>query len=139
MGTRGPVPKRSDERIRRNKDEVPIEKVEAIGPVEIPELGFDNPHPVVVDLYRSLSESAQSQFYEPSDWQYARFALHFANRLLTSPKPSGQMLASVNAMLTDLLVSEGSRRRVRLEVERNQAEGDVIDIAAHFRQAMQQG
>jgi len=139
MGTRGPVPKRSDERIRRNKDEVPIEKVEAIGPVEIPELGFDNPHPVVVDLYRSLSESAQSQFYEPSDWQYARFALHFANRLLKSPKPSGQMLASVNQMLTDLLVSEGSRRRVRLEVERNQAEGDVIDIAAHFRQAMQQG
>lgn len=119
---------------------MPIEKIEVIGPVEIPDLGFPNPHPLVVDLYTSLSESAQSQFYEPSDWQFARVALHFADKLLKSPKPSGQMLATVNQMLTDLLVSEGSRRRVRLEVERNPgSEDNVIDVAAMFREQMQKG
>ncbi|MGW1740020.1 phage terminase small subunit [Nocardia sp. NPDC001965] len=140
MGTRGPVPKRSDERIRRNKDEVPIEKIEAIGPVEVPDLGFKNPHPLVKDLYDSLSQSAQSQFYEPSDWQYARTALFFLDKLLRSARPNGQMLATVNSMFTDLLLSEGARRRVRLEVERNQAAGDVIDVAEMFaRRLAQQG
>lgn len=138
MGVRGPVPKRSDQRVRRNKDE-DLEKVEAIGVVRMPHLGLDNPHPLVVDLYLSLAESAQSRFYEPSDWHYARFALHFADVLLKSARPSSQLLASVQTMLTDLLVSEGSRRRVRLEVERNQSGGEVLDVADMFRKRLAQG
>ncbi|WP_280350365.1 hypothetical protein [Nocardia abscessus] len=141
VGTRGPVPKRSDQRVRRNQDEGPIETIDAIGPVDIPDLGFDDPHPLVVDLYRSLTESAQSKYYEPSDWQFARFALHFADALLKNPSRRGaaQMLVSVNQMLTDLLVSEGSRRRVRLEIERDPSGANVIDVAEMFRQKMQQG
>ncbi|GAB4584419.1 hypothetical protein Ntsu_22510 [Nocardia sp. IFM 10818] len=136
MGSRGPVPKRSDQRVRRNKDEVPVESVSALGTVKIPELGFDDPHPLIVDLFRSLSSSAQSKYYEPSDWQFARFTLHFANQLLKSGRPSAQLLAAVNQALTDLLVTEGSRRRVRLEIERNQSDGAVIDIADLFRQKL---
>lgn len=136
MGTRGPIRKRSDQRIRRNKDEFPTEVIEAFGPVEIPPLDFPDPHPIVQDLYRSLSESAQSRYYEPSDWQYARLALHFADLLLKSDKPNGQILATVNQMLTSLLVSEGDRRRVQLEIERNQAEGVVVDVAELFRQQL---
>lgn len=139
MGTRGPIPKRSDQRIRRNKDEVPLEKVEAIGTVQVPPLGLDDPHPIVSELYLSLAESAQSRFYEPSDWQYARFALHFADVLLKQARPSSQLLASVQTMLTDLLVSEGSRRRVRLEVERSTSGGEVLDVADMFRQRLAQG
>jgi len=135
VGTRGPVPKRSDERVRRNTTEYgEIDKVEAIGPVEVPELGLDDPHPMIVDFYESLKDSAQSKFYEPSDWQMARFALHFADILVKSARPSSQLLAAVNSMLTDLLVSEGSRRRVRMEIERNQAHGQLIDVAEMFRQ-----
>ncbi|WP_459957299.1 phage terminase small subunit [Nocardia sp. IFM 10818] len=136
LGSRGPVPKRSDQRVRRNKDEVPVESVSALGTVKIPELGFDDPHPLIVDLFRSLSSSAQSKYYEPSDWQFARFTLHFANQLLKSGRPSAQLLAAVNQALTDLLVTEGSRRRVRLEIERNQSDGAVIDIADLFRQKL---
>lgn len=139
MGTRGPIPKRSEERIRRNKLEVPIDKVPAIGPVDVPELGFIDPHPLVIDLYRSMSESAQAKYFEPSDWQYAKFTLHFADQLLKSPRPSSQLLAAVNSMLTDLLVSEGSRRRVRLEIERSESGGDVLDVADLFRQRLSQG
>lgn len=137
MGQKGPVPKRSTERIRRNKDDVGIDTIEAIGPVATPDLGFEDPHPLILDLYTSLSESAQSQYYEPSDWQFARFTLHFADQLVKSGRPSAQLLAAVNQSLTDLLVSEGSRRRVRLEVERSQSEGTVLDVAEMFRQQMQ--
>ncbi|AOZ62829.1 hypothetical protein KIJ60_gp03 [Rhodococcus phage PhailMary] len=137
MGSRGPVPKRSEERVRRNQDEGPIEKVEAIGTFSIPDLGLSDPHPMIVDMYESLKDSAQSRYYEPSDWQFARFTLHFADQLVKSGRPSAQLLTAVNAAFTDLLVSEGSRRRVRLEIERTAAEGQVLDIASMFREKMQ--
>jgi len=138
MAARGPVPKRSDQRIRRNLPKNPTDKITAIGTVPIPalNLGDDNLHPLVVDLYRSLTESAQARFYEPSDWQYARFCLHFANKLLLSPRPSAQLLVTVNQMLNALLVSEGDRRRVQLEVERHKATGVVVDVAELFRQRL---
>lgn len=123
MGSRGPVPKRADQRIRCNKDEQPVETVTAAGAVEVPGLDFADPHPMIVDFYESLTNSAQAQFCEPSDWQFARFTLHFADQLVKSGRPSSQMLAAVNSALSDLLVSEGARRRVRLEVEREQANG----------------
>lgn len=136
MGNRGPVPKRSEERIRRNKDDVEITKIEASGTVDQPPLDFDEPHPMIEDFWESLADSAQARFYEPSDWQYAKFTLHFANQLVKSGRPSSQMLAAVNSALSDLLVSEGHRRRVRLEVERNQAQAQVIDIADEFKKRM---
>jgi hypothetical protein len=137
MGERGPVPARSDQKVRRNLPDTPIATITAIGTVEIPDLDIRNAHPMVVDLYESMKTSAQKIYYEPSDWQYARITLHFVNRLLKSTKPSAQMLASVNQMLTSLLLTEGDRRRVRIEVERQQAEGVVIDVADMFRQQLQ--
>jgi hypothetical protein len=141
VGTRGPVPNRSDQRVRRNKPEVPIETVVAIGNVPVPRLNLCDPHPLVVDLYESLRHSAQSKYYEPSDWQYARVCLHFADQLLKSSRPSAQLLVTVNQMLSSLLVSEGDRRRVRMEVERNQDTdgGEVLQVADLFRQRLMQG
>jgi hypothetical protein len=135
---RGPVPKRSSERIRRNKDDVEVETIEMVGEVEIPELGLDNPHPLVVDLYESLKDSGQSKYYEPSDWAHARIVCHFLDRQIKTSKPSGQMLAVLHSMMTDLLISEGARRRVRLEIEREQKKAQVFDAAARFRQAMEE-
>lgn len=141
MGVRGPVPNRSDQLVRRNKPEVPVEKLAVIGPVKVPPLDFVDPHPLVWDLYQSLRDSAQSKYYEPSDWQYARLCLHFADQLLKSSRPSAQLLVTVNQMLSSLLVSEGDRRRVRLEVERNQESGggEVLQVADLFRQRLMQG
>jgi len=132
----GPVPKRSDERIRRNKDDVEVTKIDAAGEVDQPPLGFDDPHPVISDLWDSLGESAQNQYYEPSDWQYARFVLHFADGLIKSSRPSAQMFQGIHSALADLLVSEGSRRRVRMEIERANAQADVIDISEEFKKRM---
>ena len=139
MGVRGPVPKRSDERVRRNKPDVAVEKVSAIGAVVVPELGFEDPHSLTVDLYRSLGESAQARYYEPSDYQVARAILHFLDLEFKKGRPSAQMVATVFSQLTDLLVSEGARRRVRLEVERESLGGDVVDVADLFKARLMQG
>lgn len=138
-GITGPVPNRSEQRIRRNLPDVPIDKVSAIGVVAIPDLGLLNPHPIVTDLYQAMRDSAQSKYYEPSDWQYARMTLHFVDKLMWAEKPSAMMLASVNSMLTTLLLTEGDRRRVRMEVERNTPGADVIDLRALFTKKFAEG
>lgn len=142
MGDRGPIPKREDQRVRRNQEEVPVEKVTAIGVVPVPELGLDDPHDLVVDLYDSLRNSAQNKYYEASDWHYARLAMHFINDLLKFPtqRGSAQKLASVLPMLTSLLMTEGDRRRARLEIERQPPAagegGKVLDMSDMLRQRL---
>ena len=136
----GPIPNRSDQRVRRNIGD-PIEKVTAIGAVEIPELNLGEVHPLVTELYEAMTRSAQRKFFEPSDWAYTKVTLHFLNGLPNSSRPSSQMLASVNQMLSALLVSEGERRRVRIEVERGSTTetGDVLQISDLFKQRLAQG
>lgn len=132
----GPVPKRSDQRVRRNKDVVDLDVVEVEGDVIVPELGLVDPHPLVADLYASLADSGQSKFYEPSDWEFARLTCHFLDNQVKTSKPSGQMLAVLHSMMTDLLIAEGARRRVRLEIEREQKKAEVIDLADRMREMM---
>ena len=132
----GPVPKRSEERIRRNVDVVETDTVEMIGPVEVPELGLVDPHPLISDLYASLADSGQSKYYEPSDWEFARILCHFLDRQVKSSKPSGQLIAVLHSMMTDLLIAEGARRRVRLEIERESAKAQIYDVADRFREML---
>lgn len=135
--TKGPVPKRSEERIRRNK--VDVEKVEQIGSVPAPELDFPFCADVVQDFYDSLRSSAQAKYYEPSDWQTARLLCRMLQSLFESKRPSPQMFQSCVSLMNELLVTEGSRRRVRMEVERHDAEAEVFDIAEVLRQRQQAG
>jgi hypothetical protein len=132
----GPVPKRSEERIRRNKDETPIVVLHASGSVNIPELDLPEPHPITAQLWDSAVNSAQGKYYEESDWAYLRFTLHFVDDLVKSSRPNGQVLATVHSMMSDLLVTEGSRRKVRIEVERSEVQAKVTDIAELFRQRL---
>jgi hypothetical protein len=136
MGTRGPVPKRSEQRIRRNRTDAPTESVTELGTVHAPELGFENPHPLVEEWYRALTESAQARYFEPSDWQTARFVAHTMDRYVRSSKPSSQMFAALMSAMSDLLVTEGARRRVRIEIERGQAKerASVSAIADYKKQ-----
>lgn len=143
MGIKGPIPQREDETVRRNKPEVPVTKIGVSGPVVIPDLGIPNAHPMVKDLYESMKISGQARYLEPSDWQYARVTFHFLNKLLKTRKgpPSAMMLATVNQMMTSLLLTEGDRRRVRIEVERSQLGDDgedakVIPISQVYRDAL---
>lgn len=136
-GQSGPIPKRDSERVRRNIPDVPTETVTMIGTVDIPDLGIPFPHDITMDFWTALTQSGQAKYYEPSDWQYARMALFFADGLFKRAQegrdPSSMMLQQVNSMLSDLLVAEGQRRRVRLEVERATNEAKVFNASDMFR------
>lgn len=123
MTTTGPLPKRSDQRRRRNLPAPGQEvvKVPAVGAVKVPRASRDW-HPIARDWFRSLGESAQSQFYEPSDWAQARLIAEAMSRMLHEPELKASSLQAVMAGMTELLTSEGARRRARIEVERTAAE-----------------
>jgi len=124
-----PMRKRSEERIRRNI-EPPTEKVVAFGAVIQPDLDFENPHPTVVRLWDAVGDSAFTKYYEPSDWEMVRVMLHFLDHQLKAEKKNANMISAIQSMMNDLLFSEGSRRKVRLEVEREAIkQGQIINIA----------
>src|SRR5690554_3147614 len=127
MGTRGPVPKRSSERRRRNKDSQ-VESVVYVGSVEVPP-AEGNWHPIAVGWYESLSESGQSQFFEPSDWAQARFVAEAMTKNLESSRFSSELFKAILAGMANLLTSEAARRRVRLEIEwQVESDGEVTDL-----------
>lgn len=116
--TRGPVPKRSTERRRRNKESETEVTVVAGGMVKPPEADPEW-HEIAADWFNSLRDSGQAQFFEPSDWQAARFVAEVMTRNLNGGKFSSVLFAAVWAAMNDLLTTEASRRRVRMEIERD--------------------
>lgn len=107
--------------------------------------------PVAKEIYLSSQESGQCTFYEPSDWAALYLACESLSRDLAPQfvgiaEATGEVIreriplkgASLNAYLklfSQLMVTEGERRRLRLELNRNavadEAEaGKVIDISS---------
>lgn len=113
----GPVPKRTDQRRRTNKPEIPVASAPSTQAVVAPDadLGW---HPIAARWYESLARSGQAAFYEPSDWAHACLVTEAMSRMLYSDRLSAQMFASVDAASVRLMVTEGDRRRLRVELER---------------------
>lgn len=132
--TRGPVPKRSTERRRRNTDsKTDVVKLVGAAPVVAPEAD-ETWHPIAIDWYRSLGESGQAVFFEPSDWQAARYVADIMSRSLKARKFSAMLFAAVWSAMNDLLTTEASRRRVRMEFERGgepETPAGVIALASY--------
>ncbi|MEV4783986.1 hypothetical protein AB0K53_00780 [Streptomyces tuirus] len=127
MGAHGPIPKRSEERRRRNKDDGPeLIQAPSGAPGELPDLPDPDSmwHPIATDWYLSLRESGQAAFYEPSDWAVARYAADLMSKVLQSERgPNGQLVAALNSVMSSLLTTEGDRRRARMELERKKPAG----------------
>lgn len=122
---RGPVPKRSDQRRRRNIDsDAPDTVLASAGPRT--EMIPANPewHDVARQWYESLAESGQSEFYEASDWATAHYVAEAMSRNLLQGRFSAQLFAAVMSGMTELLTTEGARRRARIELERAKDDGD---------------
>jgi hypothetical protein len=113
----GPVPKRASERRRRGSEYKLHEAVQVEGVVEYPSAD-ESWHPMARDWFESLKESAQSKFYEPSDWSYAVVWTEVLSRQLSASRVSAHMMACWSSAATDLLTTEAARRRVRMEVNR---------------------
>lgn len=144
VATRGPVPKRSDQRRRRNADDLPISHAPAASRVPVPaaDRGW---HPIAKRWYRSLRGSGQSAFYEPSDWAVAFLVAESMSRdlgeqFLGINEKTGEVeygviplkgasLAAYLKAFASLMVTEGDRRRMRLELERGTGEVDPDEAA----------
>lgn len=137
-GTRGPVPKRSAERRRRNSSSK-VETVPAIVALVEPPDADPKWHPIAAGWFDSLKISGQSRFYEPSDWQAARLVAEVMSKNLRQKKFSSVLFAAVSAAMSDLLTTEADRRRVRMEIERDQGgeqQPAGITAIADYRKAI---
>ena len=123
----GPLPKRVEERRRRNA--VPGETVVTMpGPVK-PLAAPRGAHPIARKWYASLKVSGQSQFFEPSDWAAAVYVAEAMSRVLNGARFSAQAFAAVWTAMDDLMTTEAARRRARLQVMRD-LEGMVDEDTA---------
>ncbi len=138
MGGRGPVPKRSDQRRRRNAPAQPLTKAPAGEPGAAGRPVADHRwHPIAKEWYESLARSGQSRWYEPSDWATAFLIAESISRDLkpqvvgAHPETGepvmaviplkGASLAAYLKAMTALLVTEGDRRRAAVELQKTKA------------------
>lgn len=146
MGARGPIGKRSNQRHghRSKAEQDDITTAEGAAKVEVPEAD-PSWHPVAVRWFESLADSGQSAFYEPSDWALAFVLAESISRELQpqpvvvgkgddarvemfAMPPKGASLAAWLKGMTALMVSEGDRRRMRIELSRPAApEGEEAE------------
>lgn len=161
----GPPPKKAAERRRRNKPEIETEIVNVdellAGEVEIP-VADPNWEPLTKSFYASFAKSGQVIWMEPSDWMTAYTLMEVLDRWLKPQevrvgeiRPAqqeggkvtyvfedkivampGGVLNAILKGLTALMATEGDRRRLRIELERQKAkdaalaaDGVVVDFA----------
>lgn len=152
----GPIPKKDAERRRRNKtggnSAIPAEVVNVdellVGEVEVPQPD-ENWHSIARQIYDSVLSSGQVIWMEPSDWSVLYLLCESISRDLnpqvvgiteggdvvkeTIPL-KGASLSSYLKAFAALMMTEGDRRRLRIELERKKrldaaAEGgNVVDI-----------
>lgn len=142
MGTRGPVPERTEQRRRRNKPATAVSKAAATRDVPIP-VADEAWHPIARRWFESLVVSGQRRWYEPSDWATAYLIAESISRDLSpqfvgvtasaGSEPIYEVIplkgASLSAYLKamgNLLATEGDRRRASVELQR----GAVVDVDA---------
>lgn len=123
----GPVPKRSDQRRRRNKVDIDSAPVAvASGGVRGPECP-DEVAGLAKRWYESLRTSGQSEFYADSDWTSALIIARAIEKF--EERPTAHMLSAILSGFGSLAATEGDRRRLRIELERNVASDDDEDAA----------
>lgn len=129
----GPVPNRPEDQSRARDanrgDRLPISKgiLRPVNDVWAPD---ENWIPMVQELYLSAAESGQSDFYQKSDWMLWYSLCEDLNYYKKMGKRSGQMLQTIYAAMTELLVSEGARRKARVILSEPEPEGEDAAVLA---------
>lgn len=119
MGARGPMPKRSEARTRRNKtseDGIALKKGVALE--YVPKDADPEWDGAVADLYEGLFQSGMAAYYQQSDADYAWLICdEFAEYRAPGSRKSAVMFAGLINALAGLGVTEGERRRIHIELD----------------------
>ena len=118
-----PPPKRDAERTRRVEPKTGAARHGELRPVRIPPID-KNWHPRAKELYKSLKTSGQADYYQDSDWSYARILCDYLTRWYQYPKAMDG--ANLEQMMSKLGMTEGSRRQI-LRVELDKPEEEMPD------------
>jgi len=82
-------------------------------------------HPIARDWFISLGESGQHAFFQPSDWATARFVAEAMSRCVARDYMSANMFGQIMSAASELLSTEGARRRLRMELQRRDTDPGV--------------
>ena len=118
MGSRGPLPKRSEARTRTNatfEDGIALKKGVAL-PYSWPAAN-EEWHPVIAELYEGAQESGMIAYYQQSDVAVFRMALDLLNDEWGKSRRSAMVMAEGFKLLKDLGLTEGERRRLHIELD----------------------
>ncbi|MET9861971.1 hypothetical protein ABZY93_22140 [Streptomyces smyrnaeus] len=128
----GPVPNREADlarpRERKGGDVQSVTKG-VMREVQIPNAPRDW-HPIARRLWDALKTSGQADFYQNSDWAFAYSLCEDLSHYKKAGKRSGQMLQTIYSAFERLLVAEGDRRRVRIELQEPADETQSASITA---------
>jgi hypothetical protein len=129
----GPIPNRPEDQSRERDanrgDRLPISKG-TLRPVEDVWAPDEEWSPMVQELYLSAAESGQSDFYQKSDWMLWYSLCEDLNYYKRMGKRSGQMLQTIYSSMTELLVTEGARRKARIILTDPEPEEDDAAVLA---------
>lgn len=128
----GPIPNRSENLSRKdnaNRANRPPLVKGVLKPVTIPEPDPEW-HPIARMMWDSLARSGQSDFYQDSDWAYAYNACEELDKYKRAGRRSAQMFAALQSCWTNLMFTEGDRRRLRIELGEENPEAEDASITA---------
>lgn len=118
MGARGPIPQREGslarERSRKGSDEQGV-KPGLLRSVNRP-IPDEEWHPISRMVWESLITSGQADFFQDSDWAYAYTLCEELSLFKTGSRRSPEMFKALLSGMANLLMTEGDRRRVRVEL-----------------------
>lgn len=124
-------------RSRKGGDPQPVKRGE-LKAVTIPNAPRDW-HPIARRIWDSLKTSGQSEFFQDSDWAYA-YSLCEELSLYKKPKVnssgeeyhkrSPEMFKALLSGMEKLLMTEGDRRKVRVELHEPEPEQDEASVLA---------
>ena len=125
MGLRGPAPKRPEDlvgnvsRARRDGDDLKTVKIGAniVHKAKPPAVSSEWNDTTKL-IYNSVKKSAQSSLYEASDWAVLHSLMFDLSKYQSFGVRNAQYLSAIQTVLNDLLITEGSRRRRRVLLDK---------------------
>ena len=139
----GPIPNRPEDQSRdrdnNRGDRLPISRGELRPVVDVP-APDETWHPLAQDLYLSAAESGQSDFYQKSDWLLWYSLCEDLSYYKKMGKRSGQMLQTIYSTMTELLVTEGARRKARIilsEPEEDEENDAAVIALVDYQKSLQ--
>ena len=119
LGISGPIPQPDEslarKRTRKGGEVKPLTVGERL-PTKAPRANAAW-HPIAKQLFNAAKTSGQSVYYQNTDWWLLYSLCDDLSVYKSKDYRSGQMLQTIMSSMERLLITEGDRRRVRIELQ----------------------